>query len=799
MSNLNQVFSSLEPYRVLAALAMPISTRDGMGHFTCQDVPYWFDRRKVVALEPSPFTAGDVVDFTTWRLGLREGIAWLVEKFATSLPVHLQVDVGALARQAQRRQQHLAAVLKLAENLTFRPEHYHDASLWLRRHGLDRTALLRVIYAAKGKELNELRTKLQLEPKHLPETKVYIVTPYFADWDQVAALRIEPAVGEAAPSWWKLDEAAHSWMGLHAMPPNADQVVVRTDRDLVLRHIVHSHEEQSAHHQLQVRWTPENFEPARRFDSLLASVPGEDARTIIQIARLAGKLSVLRSDNTPIDWRAQLYQQLQVSLRQHGYGYETKTLVDVLKDDRSICLHIQDKLAVQHPEWVDQFRQQISPMTKVTRGSFVLAETHAGYTLAKSGGSQEQLITNFLLKVDQNIWFDGSDELWHAGRLVIDNQEFPVKFSRRSAGKGDELEGIAASVVQRSGKPMVRTPVLFDTAHKKHLSTLVSHQIANAARVEGVRQLGWNAAGTRFTTTAWRASALGVEPPPGFRHPSNLLLERHFTTGTLVLNNTISLEDPLELLAAVIAMLARSLRGVEVQPQAIHSGPESRLALERLVAAFGQRLAVSPKMNQRSGLRRPFDPDDLNGLPLWIETESEIAARLVCPSFYLSDAGVELTSTPGFTGRVAWVCQQMVQSFLQQPVTHSMPNEASWNRLVFEGRQLLLDRCSGPWDQIELEQLTWRRLLWSTGLDRLGDRFTLDGAWVRLSRQDLSREDQRAIQEELMTLNAGVKIDGLELVLPLGLFNRLVEENLGVRPTVERLKPAVETERLATV
>lgn len=230
---------------------------------------------------------------------------------------------------------------------------------------------------------------------------------------------------------------------------------------------------------------------------------------------------------------------------------------------------------------------------------------------------------------------------------------------------------------------------------------------------------------------------------------------------------------------------------------AVRNDEAGRQTLSRLAAVFGQQLPIIPKLNARAGLRRPFDLDDVNGLPLWIDLDADTAARLVCPAFYLSESGVSSTSSPDFASAAAGVVQVLVQSLLQRAPVYNMPNAAGWDRLVFEGRQLLLERCTGPWEQLKTDQSGLRRLLWRCGLDRLPEHFSLaEGPWIRLHRQDMTKAEQRELQEECLTL--GARVDGLDLLLPLNLFNQLVEENLGVRPTVERLRPKVGVARLAT-
>lgn len=801
MADLNQVFSLLEPYRVLAALAMPISTQSGTGQFVLNGHTYWFDRTKVVALDSqAPFVAGDIVDFVTHRMGLSEGMQWLITRFREQLPQHLPIDLPTLMRQADRRQRHLKAVLRLGDNLSLHPNSFPEAMLWLRHHRLDRAAITRALYAAKGKELNALKVCIDMDKgRPLPDTKTYIVIPYFGDWDSVAALRVEPADGSTDAQWWELNLTTHAWLGLQAGSPKAAQRVIHGDWLETLKHINHNHGHQGPDQHLQVRQFTADRVGRKLTSAAVAETDRLGARTTIQMSRLTDRLEVTRGNRPAIDWRLHLYEQLQRRLMSEGYTLQTETLVDELKDDPNLCAFVAQKLSAQHPEWSKEFRKQTNPMLKVVRGNVTILETPAGYVMSKAGNDREQLITNFLVKLDQNVWFENSDELWHSGRVVLSGQEFLIKFSRRSSGKGDELEGVASAAVLRSRRQDVKTPVLFDPSHKKHLAAIVSHQVASAPRIEGIRQLGWNTQGTRFTATGWRASALGVEPPPAFQHPGNLLLLRHFTATPVPSGNTISRDEPLALVAVTVAMLARSLKGVEVQPQPVFNNEAGRETLTRLVAVFGQQAPAAPKMNSRAGLRRPFDIDDINGLPIWLDLDPDTASRMVCPSFYLSEAGVELSSTPAFGPASVWIVQSIVQSLLQRPARHAMPAEASWHRLAFEGRQLLQERCSGPWEAIEVDGQAWRRLLWRCGLEKLSDRFQLSGQFIRLNRQDLPRLEQQALLEESLLLDSSVKVEGLDLILPLRLFNQLVEENLGVQPTIERLRPKAGEERLATV
>lgn len=781
---------------------MAISIQNGQGQFEHQGRHYWFDHRKIVRLDAEgPFSAGDAADFAAHLMGAPAAVRWLRHHFREQLPDGLDSRFDLLVRQITRRQARLKQILDLEGNLRTRPEQYPDASLWLRHRGYTRDAMHRVLYAAKGRELNQLRLALDLPDtvRPLPEHSTWMVLPYFSDWDTINCLRLEPVV-DAPGVIWELDPSAHAWLGLQAVPPQQQRPVLHLKLRDALTLQQRSHDRQQPVTHLQVRLQAD-LQPARRFAhaEVWTGTNELEARQIIQMARLADRFQVVRADQSlPMDWKQHLFDQLHSRMSKDGFNFETRMLVEQLRDSPDLCRFITDRLNISRPEWVQPFRQHSATQTRLVRGNQVLAETSGGYTIAHLGGNQEQLISNFTIRLDQNIWFSDNSELWHAGRVLLDGLEYPVSFSRRTASKGDELEGVASAAVVRAGVRDGRTPVLFDRAHKRQLTTLINHQIATAPRAEGLRQLGWSNDGARFTTAIWRVDGLGVSTAPEFWHPANLVLQRCFGRAVPALRAPQP-SDPLALLALLSANLARSQKGVSNLPVAVRNQPEDQATIQAVFAALGQSTAVSPKINPRSNPKRPFDPEDLNGLPLLLDLDPEHADRTRWSGCYLADSGlVPGVLTDNLAGAVAQVLQTLLVSLALRPATYPMPAEAGSARLLFEGVQLLKERCPGPWDTLALDQPTWRRLLWSAGLDGLASCFTLEPPNV-VHLVGRERRELQALFEELQPAGASVRLEGDLLQLPLDTFNELVLENLGVLPTIERLQPDVSHPRLVTV
>lgn len=789
MIKLDQVFARLEPYRVLSDLAMPISARDGCGTFEYQGEPFWFDRYKVVSCRrASKFVAGDIVDFIHHLKGAK-AVDWVLHHY----PLDTVVDAEILRRQLQRRRQQLHAVLSLQDNLTQHPERYPDAMLWLRQRQLNVAGLRQVIYAASSAELMELSETLDLQDlKTLPADRAWLVIPYFSDWDQVATLRLEPAtVGDTR--WWDIRPAAHAWGGLQHFRPG-DQVP-RVHSSVVdgLQQLCQSNDQQTQQAHLWVKFTPEVDRRGRQLaqlESKLTSTTG--IPQLAKLAKLTQKLLV-QSNGQQLDWLTVIKQQLQQSLTE-GYGLAARLLVEEIKSDRTLCHQLGLWLDQQNPQWGRRFREQTQTHLRLIRGKDVITDSAAGYLISR--GQEEQRMTNFRLQVDSTVWFQDNDEIWHEARVLSGDQEFALRFSRQTAGRGDLLESVAASAVLRSGKA-APTPVLFDAGHKKHLAAVVAAQIAEAPKVEGLKVLGWH--GGRLTTPGWRTGPLGVETPPKFAHPANDLL-KSFSFQPLPRVRTANPEDPLELLALLAGLLARGQRGALTAPQPVRRTTLGMAAMAQLAQGWGQLGVVHPKLNQRGGQRRPFDADDIQGLPLWLELTQDAADQTIYPGIYLSEQGLEITTeVVDLAAATAGMLQALASSLLLRASEHSMPAEANWQRIVFEGRTLLQQRLPGPWDQIRIPELACRTLLWRLGLDQLNQHFVLSQPGrITWNRDGMDRDLAARMLTELQQRTELV-IEGLEVHLPVKVFNELVEENLGVAPTVDRLKAPLGQVRVRTV
>lgn len=159
---------------------------------------------------------------------------------------------------------------------------------------------------------------------------------------------------------------------------------------------------------------------------------------------------------------------------------------------------------------------------KVDFNSFVIWETCNGYSVEfKDNPADNTLLSNFIIKIDQNILFKNSDEVIHRGRLLMgESGEYPVAFSKRDLLRKSAIENIALRAYTKGASQFsgatdeeenVQMPILFGGGTDKfykNILTVIRHSINKAPCKYGVLKLGWDEANSVFTAMAWKATPL---------------------------------------------------------------------------------------------------------------------------------------------------------------------------------------------------------------------------------------------------------------------------------------------------
>lgn len=793
MLSLSQIWPTLEPYRVLADLAMPISSTPAGFHTEVAGEPFWFDRTSVVSLSrESKFIAGDLFDFLAFRMGAAEAVDHLQRNYATLSEPTLrgQCPASVMTDMLTQQRRGFESLMGLRSNFAKLAE-FPEAALWMRARDLTPVHLHRTLMVSRGAALNEilhLVGSAALKPKD-----AFIAMPYFSDWHAVSWLRLENATSTEDTKWIEVNPSRHSWLGLHTLVPGQHAVVhERTGQTLRAQswHMDHGQRETS---HLHLKVSSLSTIPGRSLPGLvfLAS-DAPDLQLMTELGQITPELRIgdisaattVAPVESSITWDDYAMSLLRDRMhREGGYLHQTRALVEQLKADRHVC----DKMGawlekLQDQRWFRMFKDQTRRPQTFHRGPHTILETKEGYAIRRTGSIHQHLFTNFTIQVDRNVWFPDTQELWHDGRVVIGDNECGIRFSHHAAGKAEQLEHISTSAVLRAGRKH-DLPVIIDPAARKHLVFAVTQQIASRPRTEGIRQMGWNESRTRFSTTRWRAAATGAEPVTPFYHPGNDILERCFTFDEPPSDRKKITRAGLVLVAVFSAMIARTMRRLPVKPLPIHQNTAGASLLAGLFRQIGQVNPAIPRLEQR-GTRGGFDEQNISGLPLWLAPPTmEAAEKLRCPGFYLADAGPVFDEESGFGDAGHWI-PMLAVSLLQRPETALLPDNPNWDRLVFEGRQLLLTRLSLAEFDIPMARLElFRHLVSDLPAAEFARRVTYDLTSQHGVVEFDSIKDRNQVLQEMQ--DGGVTVltmSGRNLAVPMEWLNNFLAENLSSLP-----------------
>src|SRR5207244_964917 len=105
-------------------------------------------------------------------------------------------------------------------------------------------------------------------------------------------------------------------------------------------------------------------------------------------------------------------------------------MLESLKNDPQIMA-----VLIGHLERLDQrataqqIRQQLANPKTFTVGRLRIEESSNGYVAQHSRRDSSAFFTNFLVRVDHNIWFGAMQETYHRLRVILGGKEFPFLIS----------------------------------------------------------------------------------------------------------------------------------------------------------------------------------------------------------------------------------------------------------------------------------------------------------------------------------------------------------------------------------
>lgn len=165
---------------------------------------------------------------------------------------------------------------------------------------------------------------------------------------------------------------------------------------------------------------------------------------------------------------------------------------------------------------------EVKPETVDFKG-YAITSTPNGYICEyKNEKTNDKIaITNFIIKIDQNVVFADNDDMLHFARVIMSNIEYPLIFYKKDLKKrGDSIEQLALKAFTNVTNTVIddqidhdsgyMLPVVFEMSFGSALYTILKHEINKAPCKYGISKLGWDKVNGNFNSLAWQANIMKI-------------------------------------------------------------------------------------------------------------------------------------------------------------------------------------------------------------------------------------------------------------------------------------------------
>jgi hypothetical protein len=709
------IFRRLEPYQAVSALGA-LREQDGRIFADYPGHPEWplqLEGRELVSTTAEcPFLAGTLFDYLALHHGQDyvQVVAYVLQHYAHLAENPLGLSLRSLqpqfAQQLALARSRFLGLTGLRFHLLEDDARLIPARLWLRQRELQPEAVWRLLYAAEGEELNTLLADDRFTAGHC-----HLVFPFFANFHTVSGLVIQDLETRSEEKV-ELVPCQHDYFGLHSLTPGQTALVgVTVDEALAIRQRL----QDAAQHQagvLQVRLEPDA--PSNEFRWEHGCLLAKADPDFSQVARLRGAFRRFAvSPGGLVDaagaltngrpWTDYVRITFQTLLRGDTCSPAMVSLMENLKADPEARQFLLDCLAASgRTKLLARLRQHLDTRQSYVINSMRVVETENGYIARKGGTGTETLFTNFLLKVDRNIWFE-PDELYYVGRVLMAGREYPFHISRTGLRKPDVVLKAATTAVRGcTENQAVPNPTVFDTTLQGRLADVLAQQAAQQITMPGVRRLGWNPAMSLFTTPLWRTSLTGLEQTARVLYPGSSFFKDYFTTPVHGYPTTDA-EDLIRssgrmLLAVLAALLGRAALRLPCPLVRVQRSENTLRAAQAMCLALGQQKPVVLNPNRRRD-QVPFEQELLSGYPILATTVNESQLEtLQQPMLLLADSGlscwdpVEDAARTQIYSLALRLLPALTLQLMRQPEASQAffpTQEATPVTLIAEGRQFI--------------------------------------------------------------------------------------------------------------
>lgn len=649
--------------------------------------------------------------------------------------------------------------------------------LWCQNRGLSTRYSWRSFYVAKKADLiplldNEANRNLKLESNY------YVVFPYLINPHTYGWLKVF-AVSGRQQFTIPFHESETGIFGLHTCLPSSQEI--RVYGDPFEAQAAFSSEAEMAHTQIASLHVAVTSSAVPNSYRIPKAVFVQNEKTLLsEIAlarRMVNQLSVTYLNGPDpslkalqpqsIPWLAHILHEVVRILKQSGLASpEFASLIDVLRPDHDLCNAVLRHLRnSQSKDVLDFIRERLNTNQVISLSNLDILETPNGYVARR--GNVATPFTNFIVRMDHNVVFDGDDtEVVHCGRVVMQGREFPVVLPQRLLDRrpadipGACLKAIMASDVSEQAGFI---PQIVDTTYVRRLGEVLRIQAGKKGNKQGIRVLGWSADRSRFITPAWQVTARECSETSHIPYPYSDFLKTHydFNAYAYLPGEQYVTPSVRTFICLVVSGLVRAQLHLPFPALHVLRHPSAIDLLHALFRPFGQIQPIHFG-SQRRTIQGILSPDNVVQYPVFgIATDPDIVDEVNCPVFLIADNGQpfhDQISQEAYS-QIAGIAQSVYQTVLVHSLRntnqiHTLIHDAentSISYLTGEGRRIIETALGKDFGVFATDLPAFETLLRQIPITQLEEYFRYDlgteKVFVRLRK--LSPEDRREIVQEL--------------------------------------------------
>lgn len=395
-----------------------------------------------------------------------------------------------------------------------------------------------------------------------------------------------------------------------------------------------------------------------------------------------------------------------------------------------------------------------------------LSCTPTGYVLRKKNNDPSPtFVTNFTITLEQNVVFSETTDIYHAGNIVFNGNEYPIIIKQEETEKPNDIEKAARRATLGMEFDDINTlPTIKDRTGAKYIVAYMRECVAALPRTEGVPMLGWSARRTSFYAPHFISDIKGTRVGRKYFHPNVQVLNQYILDTLCVSRMYYGL--PMQLVSIInqcAAFVARSYLGMPVRPIAVFNNTQARRMVCEIFKGLNQNSVVQLNQNIRGEeyVGNRGYPYYAVGYSYAQTTKSRI------PAFILCDKGIAINEefSNEHMDQAACTLNYVIQKVVEWAIQTSCANfkqEYSVSRATAyaaEGAAIITDACGViDWPHNETPYQNIDAMLASIQFDDVRQYFTRDvnRHIVRITRPVNSALDMDGLHKELSYISKHV-------------------------------------------